>query len=266
MPWRQGSVLCAAAANALGLKNSIDAMATVVVVVSHDCDLAIENLSTEPYAEVIVGRRVAAPDGNFSWGKAPRTLHLCMVCDGAQVTVELIATNKLLVPKQELAQYEPDSELSLDGRGLAVLRGWLSARYNRTAFPDAFVARMKDTKLDSKLAKLLEPFGELISFIYFDIDKGQVLERPDNIPYELSIVLVYPPGDDPDEVLDEVDKVVDAVEKLCELRLKTKSDIVLVKCIAISEDDISISEARVLMHWRLEHMTLKADEDHPGPT
>lgn len=264
-PWRQGRVLRADSAEALGLKNSIDELATVVVVISHDCDLAIDNLNAEPEVEVIVGRRVKVLDGNFAWGKAPRTLHLSMATNGDPVNIELTATSKRLVPKNEMADYAPDDSLALDAQGLAVLRGWLSARYNRTAFPDTFVKRMQETKLDQRLPKILGPHGDLISFVYFDIDSGLAIERPINSPYELSIVLVYPPGDDPDATAEAVDGVVEDIEQACEQRLKTKTEIVLKKCIGISEDDISVSQARVLMQWRLEHMTYKADSDEPGP-
>jgi hypothetical protein len=262
-PWRQGSVLKADAAAALGLKNSTDETATLVVVISHDCDLANDNLDVEPNVELIVGRIVPAANGNFSWGKAPRTLHLPMVRDNVSVIVELVSTSKHLVPKSDLAQSDPQAAFTLDGKGLAVLRGWLSVRYNRTAFPDTFVKRMQYTKLDMRLAKVLEPYGELISFVYFDIDEGQLIERPEKNPYELSIVIVYPPGDDPEVSADAADKVVEAIEKICEERLKDKTDLILKSCISVSEDDLPVSKARVLMHWRLEHMTLKAD-GHPG--
>jgi hypothetical protein len=59
--------------------------------------------------------------------------------------------------------------------------------------------------------------------------------------------------------------VAEAVKDACEARLKDKKDIVLKGCIAISEDDLPVSRARALTHWRLEHMTLKADGNHPGP-
>ena len=252
------------AAAALNLKNSIDEAATLVVVIGHDCDLANENLDAEPNVEVIVGRVVPAANGNFLWGKAPRTLHLSMMRADVQVIAELVSTSKYLVPKSDLAQYDPEVAFTLDEIGLAVLRGWLSARYNRAAFPDTFVNRMKDTKLDVKLAKVVEPYGELISFVYFDLDGGQLIEHPENNPYELSIVIVYPPGDDPEGTADAVDKVVVAIEKICEERLKDGTNIILKRCISVSEDDLPVSKARVLMHWRLEHMTLKAN-GHPGP-
>jgi hypothetical protein len=120
-PWRQGHVLCAKALAALGLSHA-DADATCVVVISHDCDLANDNLHAEPHVEVIVGRIVSAPNGNFSWGKAPRTLHLPMQRNGAMVTVELVTTCKRLVPKSTLAGFEPDRAFALDGEGIAVPR------------------------------------------------------------------------------------------------------------------------------------------------
>jgi len=236
-----------------------------VVVISHDCDLASDDLHAEPHVEVIIGRVVSATNGNYSWGKAPRTLHLPMQRDGAMVTVELDATSKRPVPKSTLAGFEPDGVFALDGEAIAVLRSWLSARYNRAVFPDAFVRRMRKTKVDEKLAKKLEPHGALISFVYFDLDGGQALERPDGEPYELSIVLVYPPGDDAEASADAADDLAEAVREACEARLTDKMQIIIKRCIAISEDDLPVSRARVLTHWRLEHMTLKADGNHPGP-
>ena len=35
-------------------------------------------------------------------------------------------------------------------------------------------------------------------------------------------------------------------------------------CISISEDDLPVSKARLLTQWRLEYMTLKADDDQVG--
>ena len=55
-PWRQGAILPSDAVQALGLqgKGSTD-HALCVMVISHDCDLANDNLDQEPNVEVIVG-------------------------------------------------------------------------------------------------------------------------------------------------------------------------------------------------------------------
>lgn len=264
--WRQGHVLPPDAAARFGLTSAADPGSTCAVVITHDCDLANDSLDAEPYVEVIVGRTVAAANGNFSWGKAPRTLHYPVQCDGATATVELVATEKVNLLKTDLASFEPDPRFSLDGQTLAVLRSWLSARYDRAAFADAFVTRMRETKADAKLAKALEAHGKSVSFTYFDVDKGQCVERVEGDPYLLSVVLVFNPGDDPDAAADAAEEAAEAVEKALRGRLPVGgTSIRLDACFAISEDDIPVSQARVLNHWRLEYMTHRAEDGQLGP-
>jgi hypothetical protein len=263
--WRQGHVLTPEAAAHFRLVNAASPQSTCVVVVSHDCDLAIADLTVEGFAEVIVGRLVDRQDGNFAWAKSPRTLHYPVRCDGSIVHVELVATAKAQIPKSELAQFEPNSRMELDGQTLEVIRDWLSARYRRAAFPDGFVDRMRRTKADSKLAKALEEHGSVISFVYFDLDEGLSLERAEGVPYMLRIVLVFNPGDDPDATADAADAAAAAVEKAVTSRLpETDSAIRLEACMAISEDDITVSQARELRIWRLEYMTHRAETDQLG--
>jgi hypothetical protein len=160
----------------------------------------------------------------------------------------------------------PDSTFALDGRGLAVLVSWLAARYRRTAFPDAFGDRMRETKLDDKLAKLLKPHSKLISFVYFNLDDGRTLERASGDPYELGIVLVFPPGDDPEDAADEAELLANDVYKAFEKQLTQQEGLISLKsCLAISEEDIPISQARLLSQWRLEYMTLSSGEEQAGP-
>lgn len=268
--WRQGHVVPAEAVQALGLIHPGVPAATCVVVVSHDCDLANDDLAIEPDVEVIVGCHPAKPDGNFRWAKTPRTLHLEITTAGAPVLVELVATSKRAVSKTALAAFTHDAAYSLSGQGLAVLRSWLAVRYNRAAFPDPFVKRMAKFKVDKALAKLVEPHGALVSAIFFDVDGGKELDRSDDSPYELSVVLAYAPGADPEKAADSVDALETAVEKLFAEKHFDKATgqwkgIALKNCLSISEDDLTVSKAKLLTQWRLEHMTLRADEPQPAP-
>lgn len=231
--WRQGHVLPSAAVRHFGLSNAVDPAGTCVVVVSHDCDLANADLAVEPEVEVIAGRIVASADGNFTWGKAPRTLHYTAQRGGSPVVVELVTPGKRSVAKADLARFDPDRTFVLDANSLAVLRSWLGSRYNRTAFPDAFVNRMRATKAEAS--------------------------------WPGCIVLVFSPGDDADAAADKADDVAAAVEKAVRDRLKERKDLVLKSCFAISEEDITISRARLLSQWRLEYMTLRTDDEDPGP-
>jgi hypothetical protein len=241
--WRQGHVLTTQAALAAGLW--VDDK-TCIVAISHDCDLA-NDVELEPNVEIIVGRLVATANGNFCWGKSPWTLHLTITREGLEIIVELVMTNKRSLAKRLLAGFNPDGAFTLDGQRLGVLRAWLSARYNRAAFPDSFVDRMRKTKLDGKLAKVLEPQGQLISFVYFDIDRGQNLEREEGDPYELSIVLVYYPGDEPDSAEEHANTMSGSLRDAFEKKLASGRIISLKNCFAISEDDISVSQARTLL-------------------
>jgi hypothetical protein len=101
------------AVDALGLAHTEPGVQTAALVISHDCDLATDNLEAEPYVELIVGRLVNGPDGNFSHGKSPRTLHLPMTCNGKVTIVELVATEKRVCNKVDLAGYKPDGAYHL---------------------------------------------------------------------------------------------------------------------------------------------------------
>lgn len=264
-PWRQGHVLTKDAAEELGLLHPETPDATCVVVISHDCDLANDDLQAEPGVEVIVGRRLEKGNGSYFWAKAPRTLHAYVLQDDAVVVVELVATSKRLVQKQALAAYSPDAAFSFSGKAFSALRSWLAVRYNRAAFPDAFVDRMAQSKVGKRLAKIIEPTGDLLSAVYFDVDGGMDIDRSDGSAYELKIVLAYDPGEDPEQAAESVQELETAITGEFEKRhfdhaLDQWNGIALKTCMSISEDDLRVGQARQLTEWRLEYMTLKADE------
>jgi len=268
-PWRQGHVLTVDTIKSLGLSHPETPDSTCVVVISHDCDLANDALQIEPDVEVIVGRHLPKGDGNFFWAKAPRTLHVDVLHNDTAAVVELVATAKQFISKKALAAFFPDAAYSFPGKSLSALRSWLGIRYNRAAFPDPFVDRLSQTKVDKRLAKIIEPVGNLLSAVYFDVDGGQEIDHSDGSPYELKIVLAYPPGDDPEQAADDVEKLEIEISDLFEKKHFDQATgkwngVALKQCMSISEDDLRVSRARLLTQWRLEYMTLKADEEQPG--
>jgi hypothetical protein len=270
-PWRQGHFLTADAVQALGLSHPETPDSTCVVVISHDCDLAIDALQIEPDVEVIVGHHLPKGDGNYFWAKAPRTLHVDVVENDTAAVVELVATAKRLISKQTLAAFSPDAAYSIPGKSMSALRSWLGVRYNRAAFPDSFVDRLSQSKVDKRLSKIIEPVGNLLSAVYFDVDGGKEIDHSDGSPYDLNIVLAYPPGGDPDETGDAVEKLETAITDLFEEKHFDQDSgkwngIALKQCMSISEDELRVSRARLLTQWRLEYMTLKASDEQPEAT
>ncbi|MDP1526399.1 MAG: hypothetical protein Q8M20_11360 [Rhodocyclaceae bacterium] len=268
-PWRQGHVLTEDAIRALGLTHPETPDSTCAVVISHDCDLANHDLQVEPNVEIIIGRHLPEGNGNYFWAKAPRTLHVDVLRANTPAVVELVATAKTVVLKEKLAAFTPDPAYSFPGKSLSALRSWLGVRYNRAAFPDPFVDRLSQFKVDKRLAKIIEPVGNLLSAVYFDVDGSKEIDHTDGSPYDLKIVLAYPPGDDPEQTADEVEKLEAAIEDLFSKKYFDQATgiwngIALKGCMSISEDDLIVSKARLLTQWRLEYMTLKADEEQPS--
>jgi len=188
-PWRQGHLLGAEAVEALALLHPTAPERTVVIVVSHDCDLA-QAPAGEPMVELVVGQFIDKLDGNFTHAKVPRRLHIGFEGE-APCLAEFEATAKVSIPKERLADFTPREETHLSPDNASIFQMWLASRYRRSAFPDEFERRLKDEKLAEKIAKVLKPHGELISGIFFDVDEGREESRdgPEDT-YTLDIYLL----------------------------------------------------------------------------
>lgn len=154
-PWRQGHLLTKEAIKAIGLSHPQFPDNTLVIVASHDCDIT-QTPDREPQVEVVVGRRISTVDGNNTNAKSPRTLHIEF--QGAESTLgEFVITDKKSVPKEVLGAFEPATDAKLAPPGLRIFQRWLASRYLRSAFPDEFERRLKESGLADKIAKAVKP-------------------------------------------------------------------------------------------------------------
>ena len=140
-------------------------------------------------------------------------------------------------------------------------------RQNQPCWPSNAACRvpLTPTKATERLAKIVAKYGATLSLVYFTVDAGAIAKHAAGDPYELSIVLMYPPGKDPDatgEIADQAATEVDTALRSCFAKDKL---IALNSCFAMSEDDLPVSKARDLQQWRLEHMTFRATETQPAP-
>ena len=190
-PWRQGQALSDETAKAFGLAHPETPAATVVVVVSHDCDLA-QLPQSEPAVEAIVGRFIDAADGNCTHAKNVRRLHIAYARCADNALIEMTATAKIMLPKAELADHLPRGDLHLAANEHSILQRWLAARYRRAAFPDEFDKRLDNSGMKERLSKILKPLGQHIPAVFFDVDEGRDIKR--NGPgdtYTLDIYLLH---------------------------------------------------------------------------
>lgn len=114
-----------------------------LAVLSQDCDLFQDSLEKEPYAEFFCIKFRDTPNHSLMYGKNPRILHLVE----NETVYEVLIHQRIRVARECLLEHiaiELNQRLSEES--LRLLLFWMTNRYNRHAFPDAFNAIVKDSK------------------------------------------------------------------------------------------------------------------------
>lgn len=267
-PWRQGHLLGTDAIEALGLGDIGKPDQTLVIVASHDCDLA-QSPEGEPVVELVVGRPVTEKDGNCTHAKNARKLQL-EFAGAAAVWAEFKATAKVSVEKHTLNNFAPRVGAHLSPENHAIFQMWLASRYRRSAFSDEFERRLtsKEFKLHEKIAKAVKPHGGLIAGVFFDVDEGAEVARdgPDDT-YTLDITILHSAEPDFDAAEEAADTAAKAIEKAFRDKLfdptKTWQHIELRYCDPVSESVLTYQQFKQLKRWRLEHLSLAAEPQQP---
>lgn len=267
-PWRQGHLLSKDAVEALALRYAAEPESTVVIVASHDCDLA-QAPEGEPIVEVVVGRLVTASDGNCTHAKNARKLHV-EFAGVAAFWAEFEATAKVGINKLALNKVGPRTDAKLSPENHAIFQMWLASRYRRSAFPDEFERRLtaKEFKLHEKIAKAVKPHSELIAGVFFDVDEGDEVARegPDDT-YTLDIIILHSADADFDAAEKAAETVAMTIKKAFKEKLflptKTWQHIELRSCDPVSESVLTYQQFKRLKRWRLEHISLAGEPQQP---
>ena len=261
--WRQGDVV--SAADLCQLVGEIHRPDQAIgVIISHDCDLA-NAAEKEPYVEVILARPIDRL-GQHAHAKNTRLLHLQYLDGHSPRCFELLATEKYSVSKAKILALAPSARFKLSNSNRHTLRRWLAARYDRQAFPENFERRLRLCVSDSKktiaeaIATTLDDAGEYIRALYFDLDKGEEVERVAADPYHLGIVVLHIGSSEDDTAYAKAEEVAVAIEKIFE----GASGIKLQYCDPVADSVLTIQQATSLKEWRLEYLSLRADPI--GPT
>ena len=265
-PWRQGNLLGTDAVEALKLCHPESQEKTLVVVATHDCDLA-QHPDAEPRIEVVVGR-LTDKEGNYAHAKSARRLHV-EFSGAASFWAEFDAIAKVSIAKTDLLPFLPRTDAHLTPENHATFQMWLASRYRRSAFPDEFERRLtQETKLAEKIAKAVKPHGDLIAGVFLDVDEGEDVTRNGAADtYTLDITILHTA--EPDFMAAE--KAATAAAKSIETAFKEKlfvptktwKHIELRSCEAVSESVMSYLEFKRLKRWRLDYFSLAADPQQP---
>ncbi len=248
MPWSQGNLLAMEDMAALGLAK---ADACWGVVITHDCDLANDNLALEPSVEVVLAQLVDSPDGNCRHAKNARKLHLDWEGADGLLCLELLATHKHHVAKGDLAQYEPVPGFMLPPAGKRTLQSWLAARYRRQALPDSLVERLRH--VFNRIEKQGKQQAATVIGYWLSFAPASELEADD--PYDLNISIVYT-IDVPEAEAAASAIAEDISSRFNDLVVKTAAGgVVLGTCDAYSEEEFTLYDIRQHVEFRLDYLS-----------
>jgi hypothetical protein len=266
--WRQGHLLGEDAIQILGLCPAGPSDQTLVIVASHDCDLA-QAPEGEPFVEVVIGRLATDKNGNCTHAKNARKLHVEFT-GVASFWAEFEATEKTCIDKLALCEFVPRADAQLSPGNNAVFQMWLASRYRRSAFPDEFERRLtaKEVKLHEKIAKAVKPHGELIAGVFFDVDEGAEVAREGPADtYTLDIIILHSADPDFSAAEGAAIAAAEAIEKAFKEKLldptKTWQHIELRSCDPVSESVLTYQQFKQLKRWRLEHISLASEPQQP---
>jgi hypothetical protein len=254
--WRQGSVLAQKDFESVGLIDSPDS--SLAIAISHDCDIA-NDIDVEPAVEFIFARILKQNDGNCTYGKNPRTLHLDYTQNGQTVWIEMIASKRLPIEKNKLEGIQPDETYEL-AHSQQILQSWLAARYRRHALPNSLVERLRHvfTYIEKQSKK------NCSGILSFRLSYEPKDELPPEEPYELWLIIVY--------ITDKVEyeaisgEIANSLKiefpKLLE-KAKNSGTVDLRKCEAVSEMEFTLRDMRETNEFHLEHLSYRSEPSGP---
>jgi hypothetical protein len=247
-----------------GLADQLSAR-DLVIVVSHDCD-NYAAAAKEPHIEVIPVLVATKTDSRMTHAKSSRTLYLAAIREpGGEITpIRIDAINKLRIGKMALRERKMAHPYKLDSANLGILVDWLSLRYRRAALPNEFAERFETIK--EQFWAIIAKLNYQISGVLLLFEEGQErLALPPEVPYVISILLVYPEQErDPllDGIPEDVRELFEA--SFCQDVDEGQGGIEIKGCAWISEHALTLSQYKIAIQLGSEGISLESEP--PGPT
>lgn len=260
--WRQGSVIRVDdIAQLIGSGITKDE-SFVVIVASQSCDIANNNLESDPFIELSIGRIIEQQNGNLTFNKNPRALHVPLqvrtesadVCD--EVFIELKAYEKTTVDKQALLGLMPDQNRVLVNKHFEGYISWLSARYSRPALPTEFNNRIAAADPKDKRKKKARAVNEQVSGIYVEITPDAEIAPGEN--YSVNLLGLVAAGFNGD-----ISKVEASMEAYAEMMRAAGMDVVVA---VRGEDQVSIAMIKRFKRFYYDDLSFRSDSPLPLET
>jgi len=144
------------------------------ILISQDCDV-VQGVDVEPTVELIFGTIRKGPRPDCQFGRNPRQLDLPLVTGERDLYASLRIHDRAQIRKERLASCSPSLSCRLDPSSITLLASWVSKRYTRPAWPDAFNGRLRT--IEDRLDRLFksEPSKPITGiFLILDPEKDEL--------------------------------------------------------------------------------------------
>ncbi len=231
-----------------------------LLIVSQTCDLVQGSFESEPYFEVLCIRSLdREPIGNYLGGKNSRRIEFSheITGDGISHWYALPYERHLINRKLLLDDLKPGSLLH-DEQKLKMILRWLSRRYTRTAFPEAFVSRIETRK--GPIGKRFSRLNPHISNVFVSVTPFAELDDDDEYGMEIILVMDAEKFDDTEQY-----ELCDDIKKQLEYQLG--------ECDGIKVDDISIESTASItiedlkgyLEWDYSYLSFREPDEAAIP-
>jgi hypothetical protein len=246
--WKQGAFLnLAEFKHLLKIPDEYDQLADTLVVATQTCDLLYHSFLTEPEVEVLLAQK-AIGSVKSDVGKSFRTFGLEIDGD-LQSHIQVLSRKIYSLDRRILFQIGRLLPTRPTTRSTAHFAGWLASRYNRPAYPDAFLAFTTKGKNADKIKTACEKLPSCTG-LFLTLDNWD--ELPSG-PYKVSVHLVMSANSTTIQ-LQEASVQHGRIEALFDVEgIEIDSSVGGV----FSEKDLSLHDYRGLSKWQLDYLTIR---------
>lgn len=220
-------------------------------VLSQDCDILNQNLEKEPVIELIKASKIPQRDHRLTSGKNPRQLHI--ILNQGNSCLEFLPHNRLFIARTYLKTQCADQVEIIDQQ-LDMLINWITKRYRRHGFPDAFNSRCKP--IMEGIKQILSNEAKKIRGIFIRLNTRKELEA--NEKYKLIIKMLVPKEFYEDKqglsaIHDGFDKILRLFDSINGIEILAGSQVQ-------SMDEITLHGYQELREWDFDYISFLNNE------
>lgn len=257
MGWRQGCILSVDMVKQLQEDEKIRLLKDIsdsdlLIVVSHDCDIANSSFDAEPYVEIVLARNITVDkkNGSLFWGRNPRRFQF--LTQSEELLYEISIHDRFFINRNLLLCNKPGTQQILLKDVVRQISLWISKRYFRAAFPDNFNNRI-NKKAQEAIRNRLKKDSEEITAIYISVSDDE-LESDEvyQIIIRATMQLEAYKNTDLHRKSQETIDIISAKLSQCE-------GIDVIESYVVSEAEVTVDDLRLLKRWDYDYLSYSAD-------